>query len=499
MIRLSSIFALLAFVFIGLSNCQAQNRIAGDSLYSGFLLIEDLKFLKDKVLETHQSPFTYTSEAEFNGIFDTAALLSARGLNFFEFARLVSQSLKVMKDSHSYLDYQGLLKPYNNAGGLYLPFTIYTIDNELYVVKDELNILKPSSRILSINGVDAERCATVINQYAVREGNSDTGELRIRDAIFNALLPTYVPIDTLNRICLVSLNSSDITCLNYPGKTRAQIKSRRKLEEKQSEEPRFVRKHGAVYELELVDSLGLAILKVGSFSYHSQKVYDRFLKRSFKTIKKQGYRELVIDLRNNTGGKSSRAELLLSYLAPGKVNLPANIIARQSPIAQERYRENSNRVNRFFLRTFHRKDEEVSNYLRMMDLPLGATDTVYYRKPHPTEKWAYDGQMYLWINGTSASASVNVAAIFKREGLGLVMGEACLGPETGTWGNPAAMTLPNTGLKINLSTIRFNADNSFRIIQDPVKPDLEINWSPERLENEDDPFLEAITKIIQNH
>lgn len=475
-----------------------QSTIKGDTLISGDLLLKDLAFVREKLMETHQSPFSYNSEANFDEAMHQAELLSSTGLSYFQFSRVLARTLKVLKDSHSYVDYKSLIDPYTNAGGYYLPFTIYTIDGEVFCVKDELKIIEQGSRIIRIAGLSAEKCADVVLEYAVTEGNSLHGERRIRDGIFNAILPTYLQIDSISQICYVKPGQSDTLCINYPAKTRAQLKAIRKLEGKKAEGNRFERKHGDVYDFEIIDSLKLGILKIGSFAYGSGKVYDRFLHRSFKQAKKAGIEHLVIDVRDNTGGKSNRAELLLSYLAPGKINLPANIIAKQSPTAQERNSRSFRGFNRFLLNNIIKKDEEVMNYLSMVNLEDGGVDTLYYREPHSTSKWDYKGDLFLWMNGRSASASVNLAACFQREGLGLILGEPCLGPATGTWGNPSQITLPNTGLVINLSTIRFNADNSFRTILDPVQPDIWIDWTQEDLQKEDDPFRRATILMLKD-
>jgi len=476
----------------------SQSRIKGDSLIAGELLLQDLAFVKEKILETHQSPFMYTSEASFEEAMHQAALLCSTGLNYYQFSRVLARTLKVLKDSHTYVDYKSLIDPYTNAGGYYLPFTIYSIDDKLYCVKDELDVIDKGSRITRIAGLSAEKCADVVLEYAVTEGNSIHGERRIRDGIFNAILPTYLQIDSICEICFIPPGSTDTLCANYSAMTRDEIKAMRKQENKDLKGNRFIKKHGAVYKFEIIDSLDLGILRIGSFTYGKGSTYQKFLKKSFKQAKKEKLEHLVIDLRDNTGGKSNRAELLLSYLAPGKINLPANIIAKQSPTAQERNNKSFKGFNKFMLNHVMRKNEEVENYLSMIHLPNGEVDTLYYREPHSTSKWKYGGELFLWMNGRSASASVNTAACFRREGLGLILGEPCLGPETGTWGNPSQIKLPNTGLAINLSTIRFNADNSFRTILEPVQPDIWIDWTPQDLQLEEDPFRKSILNLLKD-
>ena len=108
------------------------------------------------------------------------------------------------------------------------------------------------------------------------------------------------------------------------------------------------------------------------------------------------------------------------------------------------------------------------------------------------KKHRFKGKNFLLMNGSSGSASVNLASGFKSQKMGQIIGEPCLGPMSGTWGNPAVYKLPNTGILVYISTIRFNANNKFEVDPSPIKPDIQVEYTRVDHENERDPVIEKV-------
>lgn len=486
-------YLILFLLLLGFGRCSiAQKTHApGDSLIDGKLLQADVEFLRDKILETHQSPFTHLSEAEFDSLYERLHFFAGQGMHYYAFCRELSLWMKSMKDSHSFVDYKGLVNYYAESGGRFAAFTVHSINDQLYIANDELKLLPEGAELISIAGIPEEQAREYVEGFAVIEGNSVRGSQRIRDAVFPVVFPSSVAFE--DSISVSYKMGNDTIAQKYPSLSRKELREYRKNNRETKYLSRFQKKHGSVYELKYEGDL--AVLKIGSFSYGSQGVYNRFLYKSFKDISRKGVQHLAVDLRDNTGGHSGRAEYLMGFLKPGEVVMPANIIARQSALAEKRQKQAVNGFQRFMLKLVYGKNEEVKNFLHMVELDSGVVDTVYYSDAENVKKFDFKGKSYLWINGRSASASVVAASNFRRHDIGQIMGESCLGPMTGTWGNPVTFALPNTGVKVNLSTIRFNADNSFIIPQEPIHPDIEVEYSSEDLMNDHDPYLERTLEL----
>ena len=221
-----------------------------------------------------------------------------------------------------------------------------------------------------------------------------------------------------------------------------------------------------------------AVMKITTFSDSKSGKYYRFLKQSFKTLNKEEIPYLAIDLRHNGGGKGQRMEYLFGHFADPEKRLPDNIIAKQSKTAQQLHKRSFRRLNKFILTKLMKKDETASNYVKIVTLPEGGKDTVYYDEPYQELKRPYRGHVSLFTDGLSGSASAIFASGFRQLDLGPIIGEPCLGPISGTWGNPAPARLSQTGTLLVISTIRFNATRGFEKDPSPVQPDYIIQPTP---------------------
>ena len=69
-----------------------------------------------------------------------------------------------------------------------------------------------------------------------------------------------------------------------------------------------------------------------------------------------------------------------------------------------------------------------------------------------------------------------------------------MGGMKGTFGNTTAMTLPNSQLQIQISTIRYNYDASWLYDPVPLSPDIVIEITREDLIKDRDAFKEVLKK-----
>ena len=160
--------------------------------------------------------------------------------------------------------------------------------------------------------------------------------------------------------------------------------------------------------------------------------------------------------------------------------IPNRIAVLQSPNSKALLESKAGRIKLWLMRRMAKHDEQVAHYLRMRELPIGARDTLVYTAKPPIEKHRFDGKCYLLMDGLSGSASVSMASVFRQYDRGLILGTPCLGPMSGTWGNPATVHLPETELDIVVSTLRFDATGHFDRTPTSILPD---HWlAPTRLD-----------------
>lgn len=479
------ILLLCCFLLVGLF---VSGQSVRDSIIPGDLLVEDLRHLQALIREIHPSPYRYCSPEDEQRAFQMAEQSVSGGMTFYDFAAVVGRTMRVYRDSHTTLNFSALLEPYAADDGHFLDFRVWSVGNHIYIREDGAGILPPGTRLLGINGANAERIHGMVSDYSIYEGRSITAYKRITDALFRRFCAVRGEVGENNTLQVLYPGDELPMEVDYPGKTLKELKKEAKKKE-----------GDPVYDLLINDSLKYAVLKIGSFSYKGPGKFSRFLKRSFRKINRAEVKYLAIDLRDNTGGKSSRTEELYSYLTNGEeVPLPARIIARQSNASLERFNQTFSKWNRLMLRIFRSKDRDVMNYIHLAEMPVGEIDTVdFSTADQPKEKLRFNGNKALFINGLSGSASVSFAGMFKLAKQGPIIGEACLGPPGGTWGNPVFQRLENTKMPILIASIRFSISTYDPQINDPVMPDIPAIENARDLRLQRDIYLQRLESLIR--
>jgi C-terminal processing protease CtpA/Prc len=99
------------------------------------------------------------------------------------------------------------------------------------------------------------------------------------------------------------------------------------------------------------------------------------------------------------------------------------------------------------------------------------------------------------MNGVSISASVDFASWFKETKRGLILGEQCMGPLTGTCGNPILFELKNTRISVATSTMRSYTYPGLQVASDPIYPDIPIKYSVLDFRRKNDPIVEYVKNL----
>ena len=479
---------ILLFVSVGIAETNAQT-IPLDSIYQRKALLADLHQLDTLIRESHVDPFMYSNEQDYLYRFNKAKRAVFHGLTFYEFQAIVAEFLIGLQDSHTSLDLGALAQRYRQNNGLFLNMQIVsTSSTDHFILKDRTGILPKGSRLASVNGVDFQEIYDAAMRMSLTEGASESGILAITDAIAIAMAGLWVDLKADNTIRIEPVNTELETFqdFNYPGKTYDEWKKfNKKLPKK---EP---------YEL-LYPTDSTAVMRIATFSGINSRKYYRFLRKGFKELRQRDIPYLAVDLRHNGGGKGQRMEVLFSHFADPTKRLPDNIIAKQSKLAQRLHRKSFRGINKFILTKLLKNDETASNYVKIVTLPQGGIDTVYYNEPFRQPKHKFSGHASLFTDGLSGSASAIFAAGFRQENLGPILGEPCLGPIGGTWGNPSPTRLNHTGTLLVISTIRFNATRKFEKDPSPIQPEFHIQPTPANISKDIDTvqtyWLELIEK-----
>lgn len=484
---LKSIASVAALLFLSLCSF---GQLSPDSVFAKQKLIDDIYSLKKTIIDSHPNPYAFCTKDEFNKEFTSAVEQIKTDMPLGEYVVIVSQVLNVLRDSHTGLDFYHIQKMQVNHGKGFIPLRMHSSNGEIFVELDRDKLIPNGSRILCIDNADISKLYIEALKYANIEGNATTGQRRIADAVFPFVVGLYHPMPDSVNIDFERFESDSIEHVVYP----LYKKTRWEERQKQLSKTEFDRQQS----LSFYRHDSVAVLKVGTFAPSDRNKYKKFLTKAFEEINTRDVQMLAIDIRDNSGGQSSNVELLYSFLTTEGHNTPTNIIAKSSKLAKNRNKNLQKGFSRFILKVFFKEDEDVQGFLEWSSLPLGEMDTLYFNKPTvQNEELVYTGKCVLFINGLTASAGVDFTHAFLEEKRGDILGEPCLGPVTGTFGNPALYSLPNTKLSVSISTIRYNYDNTFLYEAKPIKPTIPIDLLPMNLSNGTDPYIQYLLNHLK--
>ena len=193
-------------------------------------------------------------------------------------------------------------------------------------------------------------------------------------------------------------------------------------------------------------SLNTAFMEVNSFAKSNR--LRSFLRSSFKSLRKQGISNLVVDMRGNGGGNVSLSNLLTKYIADQPFKIADSLYAINN---KSKYGNHLNNyfLNRLFFIFMTRKTADGKYHFRYFE-------NRYFK---PKKKNNFKGTTYILTGGNTFSAASLFTRALKEQENVVVVGEETGG---GAYGNTAWLipdaTLPNTHVRFRLPLFRLVID-----------------------------------------
>lgn len=329
-----------------------------------------------------------------------------------------------LNDGHT-----GVLTPtndrsqYNKAEGKAFPFFVSIKKDSMYVsfyCGNDSSLFIGGEQILEINGIDATNI--VHEMQKLYGGKSIANKQKLIADKFRFLIWMVYEFDDNYNITIKN-NQNEIQKITIPGITsdefRQNIKRRPKLTMK-------------YYDLSFDKEKNAAILKIRTFA--DLKGFCSFAKSAFTEMKNKNVENLIIDVRNNAGGRSIVVDSLMNYLTKKEYSQYKEIETRVSNELIERYKEK-----------YPERIEWINQY-SINDLVSQDQIT-----KHPKRNaLSFNGNLYLLTNNTSFSAAATFAGLFKELKLGTIIGEET-GGKISYYGDFWYNKTPNTEITFYVS------------------------------------------------
>ncbi len=230
-------------------------------------------------------------------------------------------------------------------------------------------------------------------------------------------------------------------------------------------------------------ALGTAILSVNTFSEGRLK---SFFRRSFRETEKRNIKNLVLDLRQNSGGNILLSTKLCQYLVDKPFRVADTVAANTRSFPYKKY------IRPWFVYW-------LSMHFMGRRYDDGRIHFKYFEKHYfkPKKQHHFDGDIYLVTGGYTFSAAALVTGTLKQQQNVTVVGEETGG---GAYGNSAmhlpTIILPNSGVRVTLPLYRIVLDANRPKNGRGFFPDVEVKPSSYYIGKGVDAKLEKVRLLI---
>jgi hypothetical protein len=432
--RYALLFLLLPFFTAGQSTPTINKNIFQPILNKDSVLRE-FAIVYDLLNTVHPGEFMHCSKASFEKCFDSLSQSIQTDLSPVDYYLKISFLLAKVKDGHTEMKNAVLKEGMQTT--LVFPFSIYKIKDQFIVNKSgEPEYADYIGKTIStINGKTTSDIVHTLTPYFSIEGSNET-------AINNylQLFPFFYGLTDTTSVFTVTLRDSlgieiKKTIKGIPFQ-KYQANTRKIVEPIQHE---FKRNN-------------LAILTVNTFltDYFEQKHidYKKNIDEFFKHVAELKITNIIIDVRNNTGGSPEVSNYLFSYLS----NKPYYYFEYMG----KKYKKAGSWKN--FCNTPERLDKVDAIATQPLNNLFCQTE-----KTKPTEWWFrqqygkknyFNGNVITLIDGGCFSTTGHFIALLRTNHIGKLYGECSHGSfysnDGGNW-----FTLPYSKFSVRIPTAQF--------------------------------------------
>ena len=213
----------------------------------------------------------------------------------------------------------------------------------------------------------------------------------------------------------------------------------------------------------------------------------RFFRETFRALKENDIRSLVVDVRANGGGDAGLSTLLTRYLVDHPFRVADSLYATHRSSRYARYIE-WQAAYKLMMAIVTRKHSDGYYH-------FGYFERHYFK---PKKRYHFDGDIYIITGGNSFSATTIFAKSLKGQHNIKIVGEETGG---GAYGNTAWMipdvVLPNTRVRFRLPKFRLVMDQ--QLVKDGrgIMPDIEVAPTINDIRKGMDPKLEVVRRMIE--
>jgi len=444
-------------------------------------LKEDFHLFRTALEEAHPGLYRYASREHMDSLFNGYE----EGLQDPATQRAFYQSLLPLVDAiqcgHTkWMPSERKGYPYFYFTDRLFPLKLFIENNRAFVIDFYGNVsgIDKGDEIISINGEEIPEIIHRLLSGIFSDGENSTLKYYELNRYFSAwyadMTPGDVPPDRDFTVRILKHGEQSDVILEA-----ATLEEVRAVEDKTEEAGSF--------RLSF-DQHSTAVLTIPYFwNAESGPGFKKFLKQSFHEIAANNTENLIIDLRNNEGGKEIYGSLLLSYLMDTEFPYYDRLEIKQKKKFSFSQYASVPLAFKILRKLFKKSDSGMYVWYGHKNCGM--------QKP---QKDSYSGKVYVLINGGSFSVSTEFASVLQSLDRAVFVGEETGG---GYYGNNsgffAVVILPHSKLELGIPLIGFYS--KVQPVSYPnrgIFPDYEVSPSLNGVLNNSDEVLDYTRSLI---
>lgn len=458
-------------------------------------LTEDFNILKKALLEVHPGLYRYNSKNQIDSLFMHYQVMFSKPLTYQEAFLNFTKLTSAIKCGHTFPGF------YNQTGFIQevvlnqkdkLPFTFRVLDEKIIITESVMEgyEIPKGTEIISINGITVPTLLQETAKLVKADGNND-GK-RYAELNTFGIGSYFETFDSYFPLLFPPLNGQYSITIIKPGATQTEelkvntVGRQERSDALLKKNPNHINKADQLWKLEFWGN-NTAYLQLGTFDVLQLSFdWQGFMKNTFKEIKQRETENLVIDIRWNEGGQDEVLFFIGQNIAKQPISIPQRLdLVRFNKISDEL---------KPYLFTWNNTFFDLSDRIKPYngEYFLFTEDNITGMQP---VKNAFQGNVYLLVNGSNSSATFYFAEIVKENKLATLIGEPTGGSKKGlNAGTMFFLRLPNSKIEIDIPIIgSFSEDKT----EGGILPDIYVKPGIEDIVNGVDKVLKTCQDIIK--
>lgn len=471
---------LVALLLLACNLCKSQKSdlLMNKTLKKDSILVE-FSELYNLTNTIHPGQFMFTSKNEFDKTYFSLKKTIKTDLSIVDYYKLTAILMAKIKDGHTAVDRTQIISLLKDR--LVFPFSIYQIKGNYYLNKSTIeNKSYTGLQLLKINGKEINSIVNDIQKYIHLEGRNETG---LNTKLLN--FPFYYFL----------FNQTDMFEIEY-------------VDQKNHKQKGTIK--GITFEMytksisEKNEPLttefktkNIAVLKFHSFengyNESSRKIAEQQLDRFFYKLDSLNTKNLIIDLRDNSGGSAEIANYLFSYLVSTSYYYLDYRGAKYNNVkAWKHYAQYPENIEEIDLK------ETTFKYGLNCYTQTDGTDYWWFEQQQNKTNY-YKGKISVLINGGCFSTTGHLLALMREYKIGKFYGEYSQGSNYSNSGGQA-FVLPYSKTLVWIPTFQYKMRTpNFKYDPKGIKPDVEIQIEPDDLKTKFDRPMDFLIKEIERY